>query len=95
MASKNQKELLKFLGPGYSIKEIDFGPCIYRRINARYDIEVSGAYRKDYPISVYVWDISNGVHASAVVAEQHNGISDWSALKALLDGLTRKYRDSA
>lgn len=32
MASKNQQELLKFLGPEYSMKEIDLELCIYRKI---------------------------------------------------------------
>jgi hypothetical protein len=59
MASKNQQELLKFLGSEYSMKEIDLELCIYRKINSRYDIEISGTHRKNHPISVYVWDISN------------------------------------
>ena len=46
MASKNQQELLKFLGPEYSMKEIDLELCIYRKINSRYDIEISGTHRK-------------------------------------------------
>ena len=52
MASKNQQELLKFLGPEYSMKEIDEELCVYRKINARYDIEISGTHRKNHPVSV-------------------------------------------
>ena len=50
MYSKNQQELLKFLGPKYTIKEIDMEPCFYRKINHKYDIEISGTFRKNRPI---------------------------------------------
>ena len=46
MITKNQKELLDFLGPQYSIKTIDGEPCIYRKINSHYDIEISGTRAK-------------------------------------------------
>lgn len=95
MASKNQQELLKFLGPEYSMKEIDLELCIYRKINSHYDIEISGTHRKNHPISVYVWDISNGEGNTAIIAEKHFDISNWTALKTLLDNLTKKYQDLA
>jgi len=95
MASKNQRELLNFLGAEYSIKEIDFEPCLYRKINARYDIEISGTLRKRHPISVYVWDIIKGEDISAVIVEKYHNISDWTSLKALLDELTKKYQGLA
>ena len=69
MYSKNQQELLKFLGPKYTIKEIDMEPCFYRKINHKYDIEISGTFRKNRPINVYVWDISNGEGIDAVIVE--------------------------
>lgn len=81
MASKNQQELLKFLGSEYSMKEIDLELCIYRKINSRYDIEISGTHRKNHPISVYVWDISNGDGISATMVEKHFDISNWTDLK--------------
>lgn len=95
MASKNQQELLKFLGSEYSMKEIDLGLCIYRKINSRYDIEISGTHRKNHPISVYVWDISNGDGISATMVEKHFDIPNWTDLKTLLDNLTMKYQDLA
>lgn len=95
MASKNQQELLKFLGSEYSIKEIDGELCVYRKINACYDIELSGTARKNYPISVFVWDISKGEGVTAVIVEKHFDISGWDSLKGLLDDLTKKYQDLA
>lgn len=95
MASKNQRELLDYLGPEYSMKEIDGELCLYRKINSHYDIEISGTSRSNHPVSVFVWDISSGEGVSAVIVEKHFDISDRSALKALLDELTRKYQDLA
>ena len=95
MASKNQQDLLKFLGPEYSMKEIDLELCIYRKINSNYDVEISGAHRNNHPLSVFVWDISNGDGVSAIMVEKHFDISNWGALKDLLDNLTKKYQDLA
>lgn len=89
--TKNQRELLKFLGPEYSMKTIDFGPSLYRRLNDRYDVEILSATRKGRPASVYVWDISKGVDGRAVIVERHSGIRNRDALKELLDGLASKY----
>lgn len=93
MYSKNQQELLKFLGPKYTIKEIDMEPCFYRKINHKYDIEISGTFRKNRPINVYVWDISNGEGIDAVIVEKFFDISGWGELKALLENIIEKYRD--
>ncbi len=95
MGTKNQQELLKFLGPEYSIKTIDLESCLYRKINGHYDIEISGTARKNHPISVFVWDISNGEGVSAAIVEKHFDITDWESLKALLDTLNKKYQDLA
>lgn len=92
MGSKNQQELLKFLGPEYSIKVIDGSPCIYRKFNEHYDLEISGALRTKHPVCVFVWDISNGEGNSAIIVERHFDISDWASLKSLLDELTKKYQ---
>ena len=51
----NQKRLLSLLGPEYSLKVIDLELCVYRRINATYDIEISGTSYKGRKIGVYVW----------------------------------------
>lgn len=95
MASKNQQELLKFLGSKYSIRDFDFEPCVYRKINNNYDIEISGTNKKNHPIDIYVWDISQSEQGGAHIVEKHFNISDWSILKALLDDIVRKYQDLA
>jgi len=95
MASKNQQELLNFLGKEYSVKEIDCELCLYRKINSHYDIEISGTSRKNHPISVFVWDISKGEGVSATIVEKYFDISNRVSLKMLLDELTKKYQDLA
>lgn len=93
MASKNQQDLLKFLGSEYTTKDIDGEICIYRKINDHYDIELSGTARKNHPISVFVWDISKGEGNSAIIVEKHFDISGRDHLKLLLEDLTKKYLD--
>lgn len=95
MISKNQQNLLDFLRSDYSIKEIDGESCVYRKINHSYDIEISGTARKNHPMSVYVWDISNGEYVTARIVEKHFDISEWEELKILLNDLTKKYQDLA
>ena len=94
MATSYQKDLLTFLGPEYSIREIDLEPCIYRKINDKYDIEISGTTRRNRPLGVYVWDISKGSGAEAVIVEKHIDVSNPVALKILLNDLVKKYQDS-
>lgn len=91
MATRNQHTLLKFLGPDYSIKTVDFAPSVYRQLNDRFDIEITGAERKGRPASVYVWDISKGMNGGANVVERHQFIQDWNDLKTLLDEIARRY----
>ncbi len=87
----NQKALLAFLGSAYSIKQIDLEMCLYRKLNANYDIEIVGTYRKNQPISVFVWHIRNGVNYTAQIAEEVRNITDWDVLKNTLDSLIDKY----
>lgn len=91
MGTSNQQRLLDYLGSEYSIKEIDFESCVYRRINDSYDIEISGTARKNHPVSVFVWDISNGEGITSNIVEQHFGVSSWAELKELLDQIIQKY----
>lgn len=95
MGSKNQQDLLEYLGAGYTLKTIDQELTIYRRINNHYDIELSGTSRKGRPISVFVWDISNGEGASSRITERHLDVTDWDDLRALLEQLTEKYQGLA
>lgn len=52
--TKNQKELLEFLGPGYELKTIDDELCIYRKLKPGYNIEISGTAKRNAKINVYV-----------------------------------------
>lgn len=89
--TENQKKLLSFLGPEYSVKIIDQVECLYRKINDNYDIEISGALRKGQKVCVFVWDISKG-HPTEIV-ERHFDIKEWTDLKALLNQIVERYSD--
>ena len=91
MPTKNQKELLSFLGNQYTLKIIDGELCIYRKLNDRYDIEVSGTNRKTNKYFVYVWDISSGSEMSSHIIDQVEDISGKEDLKQVLDKLVKKY----
>lgn len=90
-----QQELLKFLGTEYSIKTIDGAPCIYRKINDNYDLEILGSLKKNQHFDVIVWDISKGEGLASISVEKIFGISGRAALKSIADELTRKYQDLA
>ena len=72
---------------------IDIELCVYRKINDSYDIEVSGTRLKGKPMTVYVWDITGGKHNGARIIETVRGIIGVPALKAVLDGIVRKYTE--
>ena len=93
MPTKNQQELLKFLGPEYSMKTIDLEPCIYRKLNNRYDIEISGTARKKQEIVVYLWDISKVEKQREFIVEQHSKIFNKETLKSVLDKIITTYSD--
>lgn len=93
MVTKSQRELLEFLGPEYSTREIDCEIVLYRKINSRYDVEISGAARKRHPVSVYVWDVSRGTGVAAEIIEKFFDISNRIALKVILDDITKKYQN--
>lgn len=91
MSKESQIELMKFLGPEYELKTIDGELCIYRKINSKYDIELSGTTRKNRPVNVYVWDISNGTCVGARTVESIYDIKDRETLKSTLGALVEKY----
>ena len=92
MPTKRQKELLDFLGPNYTIKTIDREPCIYRKLNSRYDIEVSGSRNGRSKMRVYVWDISAGEGPAAQIVDLVTDIESAQHLKQVLTDLAQKYQ---
>ena len=90
--TKYQKELLTYLGPAYKLQIIDFENCIYRKINDRYDIEISGTYTASHPIMICVWDISKGFNSSSRIIETIQDIRTKEDLKNTLDALIQKYQ---
>lgn len=91
MITKYQKELLSLLGNEYSIKSIDCEPCIYRKLNSHYDIEISNTKTKNSKPSVYVWDISNGAQLSAKLVDKSCAIPNEETLLQILNKYVIKY----
>ena len=58
--TKHKQELLNFLGPKYSFKMMDGEPCIYRNLKT-HDVEISGGHQKNEPITIFFWQIENGI----------------------------------
>jgi hypothetical protein len=92
--TKKLKAVVAELGPEYSIKTIDAEWVGYRKINDRFDIEISGLNnrRKSFKCAVYVWDISNGVGVGARSVEHIPKITSLESLKQTLDSLVVKYQ---
>lgn len=91
MPTKRQSTILSSIGNDYSIKVIDHEPCIYKKLNDSYDIEISGTQRASGHMSVYVWDISNGENHSAKIVDRATGIKTISELKNKLMDFEKKY----
>ena len=89
--TKNQKELLEFLGPGYELKTIDDEVCIYRKINPCYDIEISGTSRRNAKINVYVWQLHPVSGRPIEIVEKYFDIRERQSLKAVLAEIIEKY----
>ena len=89
--TKNQKELLEFLGPGYELKTIDDEVCIYKRLTPCYDIEISGTARRNAKINVYVWKLYPNSEQPIEIAKKHFDIATGQELKAVLAEITEKY----
>lgn len=89
--SKNLKEVLNYLGSEYSAKTIDGEVCAYRKLNDRYDVEISGCNYKRKPFYVYVWDISRGEGIAARLVKQYGPVRDLGQLKDTLDYLADVY----
>ncbi|ARF70684.1 hypothetical protein B7C51_24740 (plasmid) [Paenibacillus larvae subsp. pulvifaciens] len=89
--SKNLKAVLEHLGNQYTVKTIDLEECAYRKLNDRYDIEISGCRKKNGPYHVYVWDITRGTSVAAQIVEQFSDIKGLPQLKATLKHIETKY----
>lgn len=95
MMPANIKRLLKFLGPEYTCRGLYKTDEIFRKINDSYDVEISGASRKGRPVSIYVWNIRNGMCGGAKIIERKHEIKDDNELKCALDSILLKYKNLA
>lgn len=91
--TKNQQRLLKLLGSKYAIKAIDGEPCLYRKLNDHYDIEISNTQHLNNPINIYVWDISDEEQSRPRVIEKFYDIKGDENLQGLLAEIENKYKD--
>lgn len=85
---KHLKEGLKLLGSDYTIKNIDFEDCIYRKLNDLIDFEISHC-KKGY--TVFVWQLKPRIRVLETVPELEP--IKLHGLKKLLDGLEDKYNN--
>ena len=69
--TKHLKELVRELGPEYSIKMIDGEWVAYRKFVSEYDVEVSGMNHNSVKnrVNIYLWDITGHPR---VVADKQN-----------------------
>ncbi len=78
--SKKIMDIRDQLGSEYSIKVIDLENCIYRKLNNKYDIEISGLDNRKHGFhcAVYLWSISPTMSIEATY-------EDVSSLEQLLE----------
>lgn len=88
MRFKNIRELCSFLGPMYSIRRIDGGDCIYRRISDSMDFEIIGPL-KGGTWAVNLWQRPPHLELMAI----YSGISTDEDLSDTLGYLAFKYQN--
>lgn len=82
---KHLREGLKFLGPNYCIKTIDWEKCLYRDLGD-YDIEISHETRNKGYI-IYLWSKRKYLHIIRTYPKTNN----LSELKRYLDEIEINY----
>lgn len=93
MDLKTQKQLLEYLGPEYEPKTIDGEPCLYRKLNESYEIEISRSESLLHTYGVYIWHLLHGAHCPAEMVAMKNDIFSRSSLKKHLDVMVRHYQN--
>ena len=84
MDVKTQKQLLEYLGPEYEPKVIDGEPCLYRRLNELYEIEISRSESLFHTYGVYIWHL---------LREGRCPVESRSTLKKHLDAMVSQYQN--
>jgi len=86
---KKIKDICNQLGSDYSIQVIDLENCIYRKLNDKFDIEISGLdnRRKSFNCNVYLWSLKPGKSIEATYSD----ISSFEQLLELLQSLEMLY----
>lgn len=85
----NLHSLASYLGEPYRIQRIDGEAVISRSIEGGNSIEVSGAFRKNGPYDIYVWDGSKRIVAI------YSEVKGREILKDLLGYISISYRSPA
>lgn len=70
VGAKRADIILKELGGAYRYQMIDGETCIYKQINKRYDIEISGTRTRRYEMdmTVYLWELKDGKGVQVIEA---------------------------
>ena len=88
MRFKNIRDLCSFLGPMYSVRNIEGGDCIYRRISDSLDFEIIGPFKG----GTWVVNLWQRLPHSELMAI-YSGISPGEDLSATLGYLAFKYQN--
>lgn len=84
MDVKTQKQLLEYLGPEYEPKVIDGEPCLYRRLNELYEIEISRSESLFHTYGVYIWHLLREGRCPVEMVDMKSDIFSRSTLKNIL-----------
>ena len=85
--SPAKQKLLSLLGPSWTMKRIDFEPCVYRDLGL-YDIEISGGRTKKEEINIFVWEKGPYFTVLEKHLELHYDVDD---LKAICDDIVDRW----
>ena len=88
MRFKNIRDLCSFLGPMYSVRNIEGGDCIYRRISDSLDFEIIGPFKG----GTWVVNLWQRLPHSKLMAI-YSGISPGEDLSDTLGYLAFKYQN--
>ena len=93
MDVKTQKQLLEYLGPEYEPKVIDGEPCLYRRLNELYEIEISRSESLFHTYGVYIWHLLREGRCPVEMVDMKSDIFSRSTLKKHLDAIVSQYQN--
>lgn len=83
--TKNQRELLAFIGSDYSMKKVDDELCVHRKFNKRFYVEITGTRKNFDEMTVWLFEKGNDIYGGERLVERVRGIKDLGEMKSVLD----------